>query len=190
MCQHQPGGVSCNANYHSRRVCIWHSCTHETRLHVLTLHIPVWLLHPLLPQDIAEQHSSVLAQQHGSAASPADSNADDVTSEFSLSSSCGDSSRPNSCTADSSNNTATPAAAAKPRRCTSVDKRLRRQLGLGSVSDGAGDTWSAVAGAAGAAGPTSHLQKLQRRLSQYTAQKMAYSEAHGGIMLVLYVDSR
>jgi hypothetical protein len=67
---------------------------------------------------------------------------------------------------------------------------LRKQLGLGSASDGAADTWNAIAGAAGASGPISHLQKLQRRLSQYTTQKTAYSEAHGGMMLVLYVDSR
>jgi hypothetical protein len=71
-----------------------------------------------------------------------------------------------------------------------LNKQLRKQLGLGSASDGAGDTWSAVAGAAGAAGPISQLQKLQRRLSQYATQKSAYSETHAGTMLVLRVDSR
>lgn len=68
-----------------------------------------------------------------------------------------------------------------------LSKQLRKQLGLGSVS--AGDAWSAVAGAAGATEPISQLQRLQRRLSQYTTQKQAYSDAHAGTMLVLYVDS-
>lgn len=97
------------------------------------------------------------------------------------------SSRRSSCDADG-DSSAAPAAAPLQRRASLLSKQLRKQLGLGSVS--AGDAWSAVAGAAGAAEPISQLQRLQRRLSQYTTQKQAYSDAHAGTMLVLYVDSR